>query len=141
MMCLSKLALSSSCRFEGSSGRASAGTVAMSLTLARSSSVEVQSRRVSVGLFGVGIPVIERAPRGDALEFTARMREAGGAQQFPDSRVIALAHGFDARIGTERAHLAAHVEHGLVKRVTRPVTRIAADHHAAGLRHEGRETA
>src|ERR1700727_1692596 len=125
MTCLSKLALSSSCRFEGSSGTASAGTVAMSLTLARGSWVCL----VSVGLFGVGIPVIERAPGGDALELTAGMRKARRRQQFLHGRMIALAHGLDARIRAERAHLAAHVEHGLVERVAQSVAGIAADHH------------
>src|SRR5580658_3521086 len=117
MMRLSKLALSSSCRFEGSSGTASAGTVAMSLTLARSS-------WVSVGLFGFRIPVIERASRGDALELATRMRQARCGQQFFDRGVIALAHGLETRIGTERAHLAAHVDDRLVERIPEAIASI-----------------
>src|SRR5262245_41578169 len=46
-------------------------------------------------------------------------------------------HGFLVGVGTERFHLAAHVDHRFVKRIPQGVARVAANNDPADLRHEG----
>ena len=62
-------------------------------------------------------------------------------EQLAHGGEIGSRHRLHVRIGAERADLAAHVDHRLVQRIAEPLARVAADDHAARLRHERREAA
>ncbi len=81
------------------------------------------------------------SPRRRGGTRAGRASKPARPEQFCDGRVVGFRHRLEARVGAERAHLAAHVDHGFVERVAQRIAGIAADHEAAGLRHEGGEAA
>src|SRR5215469_17433330 len=89
---------------------------------------------ISVGLIGVGIPVVQGFTGGDAPEFPVRMRKSAGIQELVHGGVIRVGHGLNLSVGAERPNLPPNVDHRFVQRVAQAIRSVTANHDSAGLR-------
>src|SRR5712691_3520574 len=90
---------------------------------------------------GLGVPVIQAAPRRDALELGRVVGEVSLLRQPTNLAVIGRSHVLDLGVSPEGFDTAAHIQDRLVQRVTERVASIAADDQVSRLGHEGRVVA
>ena len=69
--------------------------------------------------------MIQRSRGSNAFETFRWVGDSCGRQECADRFVILILHRLDTCVGAEGADLAAHVDHRLVQRVAKAITRIA----------------